>query len=353
MYRIINILLLYLEVYMNFTASQDLYQEMCVNHAEEILALQNKNITDNRSLLQSFATFEETSFQKLFDTAQTNGKCAERSKLLREEGNKLYTSKRNEEALLKYTESIKHAPHHQVYQGRELSLALANRSAVLLQLQRHSLALQDMAVAIEAGYPEHLLYKLHERRVKCFKELNQIRSAFKSAEDYVSSLHTANIENSKKEKMRKDFEKQFAQLEEKVKALKDKSENSTFENTYQPMPVIAKCNKNFPAFSDSVTIKYGKGVGRYGVAARDIKLGDILCVETPPFFHLHQDIEDHCSNCMKTCIAPLPSPHTSTLVFCSRECFEAAQSSFHAAEAPFVDTLSRSDMQAMFDFVLY
>ena len=44
--------------------------------------------------------------------------------------------------------------------GRDLSLALANRSAALLRLGFPQLALEDVAEAVKAGYPIELRYKV-------------------------------------------------------------------------------------------------------------------------------------------------------------------------------------------------
>ena len=91
-------------------------------------------------------------------------------------------------------------------QGKELSLALANRSAVLfkigeikwvhnyaicysiwiklllLSLYNFRLALRDIDLSLDAGYPMDLTFKLQERRFKCYKELRQMKNAISSAE---------------------------------------------------------------------------------------------------------------------------------------------------------------------------
>ena len=78
-------------------------------------------------------------------------KCGKKSVELRNTGNKLYSAMKNSEALQMYTRAVQFAPHDQIYkvfsqnsplktpftifqQGKELSLALANRSAVLFKL---------------------------------------------------------------------------------------------------------------------------------------------------------------------------------------------------------------------------
>ena len=51
-------------------------------------------------------------------------------------------------------------------ESRDLSLALANRSAVLFSLKGYHLALDDIHLALDAGYPEDLRFKVIERKVR-------------------------------------------------------------------------------------------------------------------------------------------------------------------------------------------
>ena len=49
--------------------------------------------------------------------------------------------------------------------SKELSLSLANRSAALFSLKAYNLALDDIRLALEVGYPKELRFKLLERKV--------------------------------------------------------------------------------------------------------------------------------------------------------------------------------------------
>ena len=49
--------------------------------------------------------------------------------------------------------------------SRDLSISLANRSAVLFSLKAYNLALDDIRLALESGYPEELRFKLIDRKV--------------------------------------------------------------------------------------------------------------------------------------------------------------------------------------------
>ena len=113
---------------------QDVYQDMCVNHGQEIMEYKTRNITNNLELIKFFAEFEETKFETVL--SQSSRKDAVKSKELREKGNKFYSSKKNDEALKSYTDALKIAPHYKNYKGKELSLAFANRSAVYYQMKQ-------------------------------------------------------------------------------------------------------------------------------------------------------------------------------------------------------------------------
>jgi hypothetical protein len=52
------------------------------------------------------------------------------------------------------------------------SLSLANRSAVLFKLKEYRRSVEDIDLALEAGYPVNLRYKVAERRYRCSLMLN-------------------------------------------------------------------------------------------------------------------------------------------------------------------------------------
>jgi len=278
-----------------------------------------------------FATFSETSFKKILDY-QDNGsrKCGQKSKELRDAGNKLYSGMKNEEALKMYTRAVQFAPHEEIYKGRELSLGLANRSAVLFKLKEFKLALRDIEVSIEAGYPKDLIFNLHERRFKCFKELKQLNNAFRSAKDFIDSLNFSNLENEKREKFKKEYQVIVKQLKSKY------GENPNISTVYEEneLPKVSSPNKHFPAFSSCVDIRYEEKRGRFGVAARNIKLGEILCVESPSIFYICPDPEPtNCHLSTRSSKAPLPSPYSTDINFDSKKCFDQAQATFLEVES--------------------
>ena len=67
-----------------------------------------------------------------------------------------------------YTQSILSCPEENEV---EQSLALANRSAALFQLELYEDCLEDIKMAISKKYPSHLLPKILVRKIKSLKKL--------------------------------------------------------------------------------------------------------------------------------------------------------------------------------------
>ena len=64
----------------------------------------------------------------------------------------------------------------------ERAIILANRSAALYHLEKYDAALKDIERAVSLGYPKEMMYKLMERKARCFlakKEHSKSLEAFK------------------------------------------------------------------------------------------------------------------------------------------------------------------------------
>ena len=85
------------------------------------------------------------------------------SRRYREAGNKHYLAGRDVEAIRLFNKAIVAAPQDAGGKGRDLSLAVANRSASLLRLGYRDLCLQQVQLAITVGYPSELRWGLTSR----------------------------------------------------------------------------------------------------------------------------------------------------------------------------------------------
>ena len=94
-------------------------------------------------------------------------KSNDRANNLRYLGNDWYKTGQDNEALNYYTQSVASA----LSGSEELSLAYANRSAVLLRIHKYKLCLLDINRALKGNYPENLKAKLFERKRRCLSEI--------------------------------------------------------------------------------------------------------------------------------------------------------------------------------------
>ena len=97
-------------------------------------------------------------------------KDSEKSKKLRDLGNKNFQKKVNEEAIRYYNESILAGPIIDGV-GQEVSLGLGNRSVVLFNMSEYENCLSDISAALYFGYPANLQYKVYERQGRCYQAL--------------------------------------------------------------------------------------------------------------------------------------------------------------------------------------
>jgi len=105
-------------------------------------------------------------------------KNEELSRRNREDGNQAYQEEQFELAITLYTEAMRFAPCNPVLlEGEALAWAAANRSAAFYQQQQYRQALEDIEIAIAAGYPSNSIYKLYIRRCKCELEMGRISKA--------------------------------------------------------------------------------------------------------------------------------------------------------------------------------
>jgi len=305
-------------------------------------SLQDEEVTDAKQLMSSMATWEESSFNQYLNAeANMLRKDCKRSERLREQGNKAYSSKNNESALKFYTDSIRFAPYSDEGEAQHLALALANRSAVLASSKEYRLALQDISLAFKSGYPSNLAYKLHERRVKCFKELGKTSKALTACRACLDSLSTADVNTERAKTIRDTIKNTLNSLKDKVNGSAEDNDLDDIED-YESVtpPTLTNPNPLVPAFSSSLSVVYNKEEGRHVKASKDISFGELLIVENPPVFFLHEESSGiNCSHCFKESLAPLPSPTCTQTVFCCLRCQKEAMKSYHWRETKFMDVL--------------
>jgi len=122
--------------------------------------------------------------------------------------------------------------------GKELGLAFANRSALLLEEHEPANALRDIRQALKNNYPKELVHKLLRRRVKCFQMLQVAELMQEVGESKVGA-----------EKLRKFRDEELLTLK-------------------NPNPLI-------PSAESFVEIGYAVDLGRQLVVTQDIPAGKL------------------------------------------------------------------------------
>ena len=102
---------------------------------------------------------------------QSLKKCLEKAKNLKKIGNQEFAAKNLCKSLQAYNEALCYAPANDAY--NTLPVILANRSQVLYEMGYFKLALLDINLSKDSGYPVKLIYKLWAREGVCLRALGE------------------------------------------------------------------------------------------------------------------------------------------------------------------------------------
>ncbi|XP_043482677.1 SET and MYND domain-containing protein 4-like [Leptopilina heterotoma] len=318
--------------------------ELLKNLHSSIVAKQKQEI-----LTKKFMTFENDQQRILFMynvleefNIIPNEKCEIKNSTdsckFRNEGNQIFTSKiidANDyiKAWELYSKSIAFAENN----SEELALAFANRSAVLVRLEKYSDALKDIEMALKLNYPEHLRGKLLIRKTECLAFLNdpQLMSVY---DECLFWLDKMNLDNSRRE----IFENKL------INAKKISMKNGSNQiNSYPCVPMIVG-QEEIPCATSALAVKFNDTFGRHVVTTRDIEPGEILAVEKPYSMILTtENMYTHCGHCLGIAWSSVPCEHCVFVVYCSENCKELAWQLYHDIECQVTGFLLNLDMNKL------
>lgn len=209
-------------------------------------------------------------------------KGASEAEKFRYEGNRLYRENKLEQALLAYNYSILAAPHPGLEIGAKepqqegLSLAFANRSAVLYEMNQYKDALADVDRALTFGYPTSKRHRLHERKAKCLQAMGKKEEAKAVLEDTLNALSTMSLDDKEAATVRKNITNLKSKCDSKQRVTSTLSslryQHVFYTGPGRP-PSVTYPRPDLPCLSDAISIQYTPIRGRHMVAARDIKPG--------------------------------------------------------------------------------
>ncbi|XP_019632879.1 PREDICTED: SET and MYND domain-containing protein 4-like [Branchiostoma belcheri] len=262
------------------------------------------------------------------------GKSTDRANQLRDKGNTAYKAQQFQDAFTHYTDSISYSPVTHGSDGKRsecLSLALANRSAVLFHLQEYKLCLQDIIASIEAGYPENLQYKLLHRKVLTLFKLGRNEEAKKEVKAALEAIERADIPENRKEGMRKELKSAGRNIS-KQEGSKEKEGGTSTEEEKLPELQYGESHQVAHA-SVGVEMRQDPGKGRLLVAQQDFEPGSVLIVEQPyAAVLLQKHHPTHCHSCITPVQVPHPCRCCQFVQYCSRACEEQAWKEYHSRE---------------------
>ena len=262
-------------------------------------------------------------------------KSTAKSILARTEGNKEFQSKKYTEALRLYNESVKYAP---MSSGEpEFSMAVANRSAVLIHLKKYPQCLRDIELALSYSYPDILKYKVYERQGKCYFFLHIHSQALESFKKAKEVLTLSNLTAEKSNVLRRNLDSWIKRCKEGLKQNENNSKLITETGSY---PVLTNgAGSVFPCLSSKVDVAYDNEKGRHIKAVEDVQVGDVVAIEKPyASVLLPENYPTHCLHCLKRVLAPVPCRQCARVGFCNDSC-EGLAWPYHRYECKYLDFL--------------
>ncbi|XP_057654662.1 SET and MYND domain-containing protein 4-like isoform X1 [Diorhabda carinulata] len=211
---------------------------------------------------------------------------------LREHGNQKFKEKKLKEALDLYTNSLAYAEKNSEHYPK----AIANRSAVLFELELYEECIKDIETALDHNYPKELQLKIIKR--------NEIAKSKKTTNKKI--------------------------------------------HYFQQIPVIPKDSQStsIQSASNILEIEISDVQGRYVVAKENIEIGDVLAVEKPFCHVLASEFFTHCHECLKLCYNLLPCPNCTQVLYCSIECQNNAKI-YHVYECKILKTLRNLNLDKL------
>ena len=225
---------------------------------------------------------------------------------LRDEGNAKFRLHDNEGALKLYTESIICSPEL----GPELSLGYGNRSAALYHISQYQDCLQDIELALKSKFPRNLEYKLHQRKGMCLTKLGLHTEGQKAFVTAMASLDMVpKMTKEKKEAIIRDIHALMAEAEKSSHRLSQDA-NDNLQVISAPLSPQHGSKDSFPGASSILEVRMDdEKKGRYVLASKAVKLGDVLFSEMPYASVL---LPEHYSSHCHYCVSIISDSHSDT-----------------------------------------
>lgn len=277
----------------------------------------------------------------LKDNSEPNfGKSDGDTRRFREMGNKLFKVGKDKEAIKMFNKAITKAPTNESGKGKDLSLAVANRSAALYKLGYLQPALDDIEFAFESGYPKDLKYKLFERKIRILVDMQEKEKAFDTRSDFILALKDSTLDEVKRCKTENEIQAMLDDLD--IGTTKEIKVDKKLEYKMS-QHALGDSHAFLPCLSSNVDIEYDPTRGRFAVANKDIKAGSVILVESAVASVCKEDqVESYCDLCFKNInLRLIPCKSCCYVAYCSKQCLKDAFESYHKYECGNTDMFSK------------
>jgi len=197
------------------------------------------------------------------------------------------------------------------------------RGNALMAAKKWSNAIDDFEMCLHHGYSQQI-FRIHHKIGTCHVKIKQYQAATKCFNEALEVLEVS----TENEKMKKDF---TAILNECIKKFGSKPDET--KQTTSPLQGPLNPNKVDPRISGNIEIIEEVGKGRTSFAKNNIPVGSIMSMDEGEGTHLNpedpQKTLQYCLHCLNSVAVPYPCSGCSRVVFCSRECGEKAETSYH------------------------
>ncbi|XP_065073779.1 SET and MYND domain-containing protein 4 [Ochlerotatus camptorhynchus] len=264
-----------------------------------------------------------------------NGKSLERSFEYKKLGNLAFQKENWNEALACYNLCYLSTPDTN---AAEKAIILANRSAALYHMEKYDQALKDIQRAIDYKYPKDLMYKITERKARCYLGKKDHVKALECFKDTLPALDDCKLPLERRQKLERDAQIMIKLLPKNIEA------EAKLAKSTKRSPAAPK-NASYPEHyvDKGLYFDYSQDEGRFAKTNTDLKPNEILILEKPHVSVLLEEYSlSHCSSCFKRVSIPICCPKCSDVIFCSETCEKEANSSYHQYECGFLPIFWKS-----------
>ncbi|XP_055597177.1 SET and MYND domain-containing protein 4 [Uranotaenia lowii] len=268
-------------------------------------------------------------------TREFRGKNLDQSLAFKSLGNKAFQKENWNEALVYYNMCYLATPEEN---ESEKAVALANRSAALYHMEKYDQALGDIERAIKLKYPKELMYKLTERKARCYLAKKDHARAIEYFKKSLPALDDCKLPLERRQKLERDAQIMINLLTKNIETEKKLTKS---KRSAPSAPSKSSIPDHY--VDKGLYFDYTEEEGRFAKTNTDLTPNTIILLEKPYVSALLQEYSlSNCCHCFKRVTIPIACAKCSDVLFCSENCERLANTCYHKYECGFLSILWKS-----------